>query len=117
MKATVRSIHSPDVDLESFLPEDPENVGVLIQMLVGPTEGPGEESFDVVVCTPGWLKSWIQLHGPTIGRHHLIVERYDFQEIRNHLTSIIEAEQGNTWQELALRVGRIGKWEFEDYQP
>jgi hypothetical protein len=117
MKATVRSMHSPDVDLENFLPEDPEDVGALIQLLVGPADGPGEESFDVMVCTPNWLKSWTRSHGPTMGRHHLIVERYDFQEIRHYLTSAIEAEHGDTWQELALRISRIGKWEFEDYQP
>jgi hypothetical protein len=117
MKATIRSLHSPDVDLDQFLPDDPEDVGVLIQVLVGPADGPGEESFDVMLCTPNWLKSWIRSHGPTIGRHHLIVERYDLEQIRQYLSSVIEAEHGNTWQELASRISRIGKWEFEDYQP
>jgi hypothetical protein len=83
---------------------------------VGPADGPGEESFDVMPCTPNWLKSWIRSHGPTIGRHYLVVERYDLPQVRKYLTSVIEAEHGRTWHELALRINRIGKWEFEDYQ-
>jgi hypothetical protein len=117
MKATVRHLHSPDVDLDNFVPDDPEDVGVLIQVLAGPVDGPGEESFDIMLCTPNWLKSWVRSHGPTIGRHHLIVERYDFSRIREYIVTAIEAEEGATWQELGLRIGRIGKWEFEDYRP
>jgi hypothetical protein len=117
MRATVRYLHSPDVDLDHFVPDDPEDVGVLIQVLAGPVDGPGEESFDIMVCTPNWLKSWVRSHGPTIGRHYLIVERFEFLRIREYIISVIEAAEGATWQELGLRIGRIGKWEFEDYQP
>lgn len=117
MRAAVRRLHSPDVALERFVPDDPENVGVLIQVLAGPVDGPGEESFDIMVCTPDWLKSWVRTHGPTIGRHHLIVERYEFARVEDFIVSAIEAEEAATWEELGLRVGRIGKWEFEDYHP
>ena len=116
MRATVRSLHSPDVDLDHFVPDDPEDVGVLIQVFVGPADGPGEESFDVVVCTPTWLTGWVRSHGPTIGRHHLVVEWYDFPQVRTFLTAAVEDEHGDTWVELAARIGRIGKWEFEDYR-
>jgi hypothetical protein len=110
-------LHSPDVDLESFEPEDPENVGILIQMIVGPADGPGEESFDVVVCTTRWLERWVQEEGPLVGRHHLIVDRFDRRRIGGFLTEAVESEEARTWPELALRIGRLGKWEFEDYQP
>lgn len=116
MKTSVRRLHSPDVDLETYVPDDPEDVGVLVQIMAGPAGGPGEESFDVVVCTPRWLERWIREEGPLIGRHHLIIERYDGARVRLYLTEAVESEEAQTWPDLALKLGRIGKWEFEDYQ-
>jgi hypothetical protein len=58
-------------------PGRPEDVGLLVQVLAGPADGHGEESFDVVVCTPRRLGRWAAEDGHMIGRHHLIVERFD----------------------------------------
>jgi hypothetical protein len=52
-----------------------------------------------------------------VGRHHLIVERYDAPRIRLYLTGAVEAEETPTCRDLAPRIGRLGRWEFEDYQP
>jgi hypothetical protein len=30
---------------------------------------------------------------------------------------LVERCSGATWQEIAVKVSRIGYWEFEDYQP
>jgi hypothetical protein len=118
MKAAIRYLHSPDVDdLESYQPGDPENFGLLVQVMAGPADGPGEESFDVMVCTPGWLAERVRSGGPLIGRHYLIVDTYDFATIETVLANAVESEEAPTWNELGERLGRIGKWEFEDYQP
>lgn len=117
MRASVRRLHSPDADLEAFRPEDPEDVGILVQVIAGPADGPGEESFDVVVCTPRWLVGCLRGKGPLVGRHHLIVERFDAAQIRDYITSAVEEEEAPTWRELAERLGRLGRWEFEDYRP
>lgn len=117
MRAVVRRFHSPDADLESYVPDDPEDVGLLVQLMVGPAGQPGEESFDVVVCTPRGLARWVREDGPLIGRHHLIIERWDAARIRLFLTGIVESEEAPTWRELAAKIGRIGRWEFEDYRP
>jgi Immunity protein 8 len=115
MRARVHHLHSPDADLDSFVPADPGHVGILVQIMAGPADGPGTESFDVIVCTPSWLGDEARRSGPTIGRHHLIVDRFDTDQIRTYLTKVVEAEQGTSWETLAERIGRIGKWEFEDY--
>jgi hypothetical protein len=118
MRAAIRYLHSPDVDdLESFQPADPETFRLLVQVMVGPTNGPGEESLDVVVCTPAWLAERVRSSGPVIGRHHLIVNTYDFTAIKAALTYAVESEEAPTWYELGERLARIGKWEFEDYGP
>jgi hypothetical protein len=117
VRATVRRFHSPDADLETYVPSDPEDVGLLVQIMAGPEDKPGEESFDVVVCTPRWLYRWVREDGPLVGRHHLVVESWDAARIRLFLTDAVESEEAPTWQELAVKIGRIGKWEFEDYRP
>lgn len=115
MRARVRRLHSPDVDLDTYRPADPADVGVLVQVIVGPADGPGEESFDVVVCTPRWLERHTQRDGPLVGRHHLIVSEYDAKQVREFLVRLFEAEQADSWRALAERLARYGQWEFEDY--
>lgn len=115
MRAAVRRFHSPDVDLEAFRPDDRADVGVLVQVIAGPANGPGEESFDVVVCTPKWLTDRLDDLTPLIGRHHLIVRSWDWPRIRLFLVGQVAANDAPTWPQLAAKIGRIGKWEFEDY--
>jgi hypothetical protein len=119
VRAEIKYLHSPDVepDLETYRPDDPEDVGLLVQVIVGAAGEPGEESFDVMVCTPRWLDREARRFGPLIGRHYLVVARYDFAEIRAFITKVVDAENAPTWRELAERLGRFGHWEFEDYQP
>jgi hypothetical protein len=75
----------------------------------------GAESFDVTVCTPQWLAEHCPTDAILVGRHHLLVMEYDFARIQSYLRQPIETCVGETWEEVALQVGRLGKWEFEDY--
>jgi hypothetical protein len=53
MKAIIKRIHSPDVfDFTSYKPDDPQNFGFLLQLMMGTEEVEGADSFDVVVCSP-----------------------------------------------------------------
>ena len=105
----------PDADLDSYVPADPGHVGILVQIMAGPADGPGTESFDVIVCTPSRLGGEARRSGPTIDHHHLIVDRFDTDQVRRYLTKAVEAEEAVSREALAERIGRIGKWEFEDY--
>jgi hypothetical protein len=104
------------VRLESFEPADPSDVLVLVQILAGPTDGSGEESFDVIVSTPKRLEREVATTGPLIGRHYLIVPKWDWGLIRSFLTDAVVAVSGSTWDDVATKLARIGHWEFEDYQ-
>jgi hypothetical protein len=117
MRAAVRSVHSVDVDVDTYTPDDPENDGVWLRLIVGPADGPGEESFDVLVCTPLWLRAVVAKEGPQIGRHHLIVDPFDLTEAREYLRRQVESLEGADWPTLGGMLARIGYWEFEDYQP
>jgi hypothetical protein len=85
--------------------------------MFGPDDGPGEESFDMVVCTPNWIaKNLRDSGGILIGRHYLFIEKYDITQIRDFILEYASSCEGNTWREVAERLGRLGKWEFEDYK-
>lgn len=116
MRAQIRSMRSPDADLENHVLDDAEDFGLLIEIDVGSVGEFGDDTFQVMVCTPKWLAAQVHEHGPLTGRHYVIVEKYHFPTIRDFLTSKIESEEAPTWDELAERIGRIGKWEFEDYR-
>jgi Immunity protein 8 len=114
MRACLRDVHSPDADdLAAFSPPT-ATFSLLVQMLVGPSDGDGEESFDVLVCSPDWLRHQAD---PVIGRHLLIVSGFKWGRIRSFLDEQVAACEGADWLEVVNKVGRIGRWEFEDYRP
>ena len=117
IQATLRRLHSPDVqDLASFQPPDPKRVGFLLQILVGPADGEGEESFDAIVCTPYWLTGRYGSEDVLNGLHHIIMMEYDFERLQRFIVSFVSNCRGPTWLEVAQQLGRLGRWEFEDYK-
>lgn len=118
ISAQIKRLHSPDVpDLAAYEPMDGERFAFLLQIIAGPSGEEGEESFDVTVCTPSWLQENLRPTDILIGRHHLIVRRYDYQGLTRFLVEYCQKCRGNSWAEVAEQLGRIGKWEFEDYRP
>ncbi len=116
MKAKLKSVHSPDIDnLSAYTPDDADNFSFLLQVFVGPLGEEGEESFDIEVCTPKWLSDNYQLDDILIGRHLLIVFNYNYDRIINKIKSYVESCSGDRWDQLAEKIGRLGRWEFEDY--
>jgi hypothetical protein len=85
--------------------------------MVGPEDGEGEESFDFVVCTPGWLEAEYGRQAVIVVRHHVLVFDYDFPRIRRRLEDLVAKARGQTWAELASSLARYGRWEFEEYTP
>jgi hypothetical protein len=117
MRAEIRRFHSPDVhDLVRWAPPDPACFGFLLQVLIGPADSVGEESFDFVVCTPDWLRRKHGERAVILPRHHVQVFTYDFQAIDMTLRSFVSSVEGASWQDLANELSRYGKWEFEDYK-
>lgn len=117
MIVTIKGISSPDVfDLETFIPEESDNFCFLLELSVGPKEEKGCEVFGITVCTPMWLITNHTNENALFGRHYLIVFEYNYQLIYDKLLKYISSIVADTWEEAALIIGRIGFWEFEDYQ-
>ncbi len=118
VRPVLKRLHSPDAhELHTFTPVDRACFGVLVQAMFGPDGGEGEESFDVLVCTPTWLAREVERMGLVDGRHHLIVHEFNLERIRSFLVAYASTCAGETWQEVAAKLCRLGKWEFEDYAP
>jgi hypothetical protein len=85
---------------------------VLVQAMVGPDNGPGEESFDVCVVTPSYLKAQ---KGPRWGRGLLIVEAFDWVVVRQVVEERLAVVSGGTWQEIGSELNKDLLWEFDNY--
>ena len=118
MKPTIKAVISPDVqDLSGYSPNEPDNFGFLLQLLIGPENEEGAESFQVMVCTPKWLSTKHEKTEVVIGRHLLIVFEYDHENLMSAIDSYVSQCNGHSWEEVALKLARFGRWEFEDYNP
>lgn len=82
--------------------------------MIGPDGDDATESFDIVVCTPRWLLE--NCRDPQWGYHMLIVPEYDLAKIRERIQSQCRSLGGEDWNGIAVRLSRIGHWEFEDYR-
>ena len=114
---TKKSWYCPDIeDLSNYSPVQFDNFCFLFRAMVGPAETEGEESFDIQICTPKWLAATMHEEDIVSGRHFLFVLEYNFQNIITRIKDLIESCYGVDWDEVAEKIGRIGFWEFEDYQ-
>lgn len=114
----IRKFHSPEVDdLAGWQPADPDEFAVLLQVIGGPEGTIAEESFDTVVLTPTALARQAQEFGPVIGRHYLIVKSWHWPTIEGFIKRFAATCEGPSWDVVAEKMGRLGKWEFEDYVP
>ena len=117
MLSEIKKIISPDIiDFKTYWPEDAESFSFLITVIVGPRGDAGEESFDVVVCTPKWLLNKYDENEMILGKDKLIVFRFDMDRILARIRKLFDNCGGKDWDEIAIKLSRIGKWEFENYQ-
>ena len=84
--------------------------------MIGPKGLEGEESFDIQVCTPKWLSEHHEGTDILLGRHHLIMFEYSYERLVDYISAFCSECSGQTWQEVAAKLSRLGRWEFEDYR-
>jgi hypothetical protein len=118
MRAVLKSFHSPDVwDLKHYQPAQEHNFGFLLQIMAGSEGTASEDSFDTIVCTADWLKERYANREVVNLRHHLLMVEYNYDALWKYVERICASCSGENWNEVALKLGRLGKWEFEDYTP
>jgi len=51
-----------------------------------------------------------------LGSNKLIVFRFDMDRILTRIKNLFGNCSGKDWNEIAIKLSRIGHWEFENYQ-
>jgi hypothetical protein len=114
----IRYFHSPDVDdLRTYRPAAGADYSLLVQMMIGPQGADGEEAFDIQIVTPGWLRTRSGSTGFASGEARLIVFDYNWVEIEQHLRDRVSLCGGRDWFDVASKIARFARWEFEGYKP
>jgi hypothetical protein len=116
VRAELKSLHSPEADpLQDFRPSGP--FGILVQAIVGPHGEKGQESFDFMLCSPEWFVAdkLPSANSVVAARHYIFMREYDYSTLEKFVRDYCASCEGTTWREAAERVGRLGRWEFEDY--
>lgn len=118
MKAKIKEIYSVELtcSLEEYWPNDMHNFGFTLRLIVGADGVDGGESFDLLVCTPDWIKHQYASEGCVFGRHMLIVFEYELSIILKKIESYIANCVGHDWSEIARKISEVAAWEFDDYQ-
>ncbi len=99
-------------DLVTYRPRN-EAFTLFVQAIVGPRGADGEESFGLNICSSDWVKQ--NCNEPMLGLHLLIVPSYNYDEIVHFVSKVVTSCQAETWHACALKLQRLGSWEFEDY--
>ena len=113
MKAQLKGWDSPDIS-RSYWPKDPLNFCFLIEAMIGADDSEGEDIFNIEVCTPEWLRSHWSNESILMGR--LIVLEYDLNRIIAYISDYCGRCQGESWNEVAVKLAKLGAWEFEGYK-
>lgn len=120
MKPEIKDLISTDINnLEEYIMLRGSKFCFQLQMIVGPDNGPGQESFNIHICSPSWLEEKLKNdpyeNAYRIGRHYLFLYDICYDKLYGILSKIVNGCIGNTWDECAQKLSRIGYWEFEDY--
>ncbi len=116
VKPTLRYLHSPDVqDLRAF--HSSGAFCILVQALVGPEGFDSYESFDMLVCSPDWLRAELRTEAAIFGRHYVVMATFDAELLEKAIQDYLLRCAGETWDRVADKAARMGLWEFEDYKP
>lgn len=118
MKAEIKSLWSPQFDgpLDKYYPEEHDNFSVLLYAELGPVGEVSSEMFYFTVCTPRWLDAACTDGSVIIGMHLLIVNSFNFAMIYSTISRVCSQHDGRDWEEVAKKLSRYGRWEFEDYR-
>lgn len=114
--AELRSLSSPEFDVRTGQPADPDNFCVLIEAEIGIRGEAGADLFHFHVCSPMWLAAELQNGRYEWGRRHLFVERWDYQVVQAAVRRLAERQGVDEWSKLVGRLSSWLAWEYEDYK-
>ncbi|WP_409316812.1 immunity 8 family protein [Pseudomonas sp. KCJK9016] len=114
MHAVIKSISNDFFDVETYVPESVDNFSLSLRIRIGLDSTQGADDFELFICTPKWLEE--TMWEPRWGRGLLIVREYDFSTINGLIHEYVSRCEGDSWETIVIKLGKIFAWEFDDYQ-
>ena len=83
MKPELKSFYCLDIEkpLKEYTPFVEDNFGFWARIIVEDKYLGGEESFDIMICTPKWILDNYKEEDVLTGQYHLIVLKYNYNNI------------------------------------
>jgi hypothetical protein len=73
--------------------------------------------FDFTVCTARWLQAHPPEKNFAFLSPTLLMARWDYATLKRALGDLCLHTEGADWGEIATKLSRYGRWEYEDYRP
>ncbi len=106
--------------LEYYWPEDEENFCIWLTVSIGIKNEEGSNNYNLMVCTPDWLKNNLNSNSVQWGRHILIINKFNSdlirREIEKKLFELLNQFHDEDDISFSEKIGRYAHWEFEDYK-
>ena len=115
-KLTLKGIYFGAENLNTYSPEIPRNFCVWLTLTIGSESEEGNNLFQVGICTVTWLSHQLSINNAYILRHLILVEKFDFELIKDSIYKIIKIAERSSWEESVQVLCRYFSWEFEDHQ-
>jgi hypothetical protein len=115
MKAVIKSVHL--IDHESWNVDLPDD-GVFrfwSEAMLGTCTSNGEEIFSFSICSPKWVENNAQ-DKPFFAQYTLITDTISEERVREAIASLLDSIDGSDWTDLANKISKYLRWEFDDYQ-
>ncbi|MDH2273511.1 Imm8 family immunity protein [Moraxella porci] len=112
----VKSLYSPDVfDLKLFR-DIGEPFSILLEVVIGEKNKDGGDIFSFTIVNISFLEEMINEDEVIFGKNMIIVKRFDYIQIVNRISKLINHLSSNDWEEFVVEFSRYADWEFEGYQ-
>ena len=94
MKPEIKEMYSLQLmqKIEDFWPEHINNFGISIRLMIGPENSKASESFDILVCTPDWIKDQFKEERCTwgLGPSHISGQQLCLSFYNTSLQSVLD---------------------------
>ncbi len=115
MKATIREITLTNGEpIASFAPRQSE-FETTVQLIIGPEHGPGEELFDVTVCSAAAYLKKMNVKGYAWSHAILAVDQFEPGLITRALKELVGSVEGSEWNALVQQLRKFLRWEFDEF--
>jgi hypothetical protein len=112
----IKSLSSPDVDVDLWQPESVQDVCFLLEIEIGEACDERRDLFHVIVATPEGLRMWkCDEESIITDRATIIIAYFTWKNVHNAIENIVRQCTASDWSQSVLRLQRYFRWEYEDY--